>query len=82
MWFAALSEFGRDRWFLAFCRALLQGSPGVRALMGRDPHPGAAPRYVRALAYDYHFSDAATRKATGAWWTRERVGAYGPALAL
>jgi hypothetical protein len=50
--------------------------------MGRDPHPGAAPRYVRALAYDYHFSDAATRKATGAWWTREWVGAYGPALAL
>jgi hypothetical protein len=82
MWFAALSEFGRDRWFLAFCRALLQGSPSVRALMGRDPHPGAPPRYVRALAYDTHFSDAATRRATGAWWTRELIGPYGPALAL
>ena len=82
MWFAALSEFGRDRWFLAFCRALLEGSPSVRALLGRDPLPGAPPRYVRALAWDYHFSDAAARRATGAWWTRELVGAYGPALAL
>ena len=82
MWFAALSEFGRDRWFLAFCRALLQGSPSVRALMTPDALPAPPPRYVRALAYDYHFTDAATRRATGAWWTRERVGPYGPALAL
>jgi hypothetical protein len=82
MWFAALSEFGRDRWFLAFCRALLEGSPSVRALLGRDPMPGRTPRYVRALAYDYHFSDAATRKATGAWWARQLLGPYGPPLAL
>jgi hypothetical protein len=82
MWFAALTEFGRDRWFLAFCRALLEGSPSVRALMGRDPMPGTTPRYVRALAYDYHFSDAATRKTSGAWWTRTLLGAYGPPLAL
>jgi predicted DCC family thiol-disulfide oxidoreductase YuxK len=82
MWFAALSGFGRDRWFLAFCDALLRGSPSVRALMGRDPHPGPPPRYLRTLAFDYHFSDAATRRATGAWWTRELIGAYGPPLTL
>ena len=82
MWFAALSEFGRDRWFLAFSRALLLGSPSARGLMGRDPMPGVTPRYVRALAYDYHFSDAATRRATGVWWTRRLVGPYGPPLAL
>ena len=82
MWFAALSPFGNDRWYLAFCRALLHGSPSVRALMGRDPHPGAPPRFVRSIAYDYHFSDDATRRATGAWWTRRELGPYGPALAL
>ena len=82
MWFAALSEFGRDRWFIAFCAGLLRGSTSVRALMGRDPLPGSPPRYVRALAYDYHFSDAATRRATGAWWTRELIGPYGPPLML
>ena len=82
MWFAALSDFGRDRWFLAFCDALLRGSSSVRALMGRDPLPGTQPRYLRALAYDYHFSDAATRKATGAWWTRELIAPYGPPLML
>jgi hypothetical protein len=82
MWFAALSPFGNDRWYLAFCRALLLGSPGVRALMGRDPHPGAPPRFVRSIAYDYHFSDEPTRRATGAWWTRRELGPYGPVLAL
>ena len=82
MWFAALSDFGRDRWFLAFCDALLRGSTSVRALMDRDPLPGAPPRYLRALAYDYHFSDAATRRATGAWWTRELIAPYGPPLML
>src|SRR5262245_32443250 len=82
MWFAALSEFGRDRWFLAFCGTLLDGSPSVKRLLGSDPFPATPPRYLRALAYDYHFSDAATRRATGAWWTRELIGPYGPPLML
>ena len=82
MWFAALVPFGNDRWYLAFCRSLLLGSPSVQKLLGRDPFSGAAPRFVRAIAYDYHFSEPATRQRTGAWWTRTAIGPYGPVLAL
>ena len=52
------------------------------ALLARDPFAGRPPRYLRALVYDYHFTDAATRRATGAWWRRERLGLYCPVLTL
>jgi lipase maturation factor 1 len=82
MWFAALSDFQSESWFLPFCRRLLEGSPPVLRLMGRDPFAGSPPRFLRAVAWDYHFTDAATRKATGAWWRRERLGLYCPVLGL
>jgi hypothetical protein len=37
---------------------------------------------VRGVVYDYRFTDAATRRATGAWWRREERGPYGPVFAL
>lgn len=82
MWFAALSDFRQEPWFLSFCQRLLEGSPPVIALMGRDPFPRAPPRFLRATMYEYHFTDAATRHATGAWWRRERLGLYCPVLTL
>ncbi|HEY3216852.1 MAG TPA: lipase maturation factor family protein [Candidatus Eisenbacteria bacterium] len=82
MWFAALSDFRREPWFLSFCQRLLEGSAPVRSLLGKDPFPRAPPRYLRALVYDYHFTDPAIRRATGRWWRRELLGLYCPVLAL
>ena len=82
MWFAALGTSRDNPWLLRFCQRLLEGSPSVLKLLARNPFSHAPPRYVRAIVYDYHFSDAATRRATGAWWTRTLVGAYAPALSL
>ena len=82
MWFAALSSYRSTPWFPAFLARLLQGSPEVLALLERNPFPGAPPRYVRASVYDYRFTDAATRRATGAWWTREPLGPYSPVQSL
>ena len=81
MWFAALSRFGDEPWFQAFCARLLEGSPDVLRLLGRDPFQGRPPRSVRGVLYRYHFSDAAARRQ-GVWWTRERLGPYSPALTL
>src|SRR5262249_51877235 len=81
MWFAALGDYRSSPWFFAFCQRLLEGSPSVRALMA----PGtlnAPPRYLRALVYDYRFSDAATRRANGAWWTRKLEGLFCPVMTL
>jgi predicted DCC family thiol-disulfide oxidoreductase YuxK len=82
MWFAALGDWRGQSWFLFFCQRLLEGAKPVTALLARDPFPSAPPRYVRAVVYDYRFTDAATRARTGAWWSRERLGLYCPVLTL
>jgi hypothetical protein len=82
MWFAALGRFDENPWFAAFLRRLLEGSPEVEGLLLRNPFPDRPPRFVRALAYDYRFTDSSERRRTGAWWSREARGAYSPSLSL
>ena len=82
MWFAALGDFRSSPWYLGFCQRLLEGSQPVLGLLASNPFPAAPPRYVRGVLYDYHFTDAATRRATGAWWRREESGRFGPVLTL
>ena len=79
MWFAALDLSSNAEWFLPFCRRLLEGSPDVTALLATNPFPDHPPQYVRAVLYDYHFTSAAERRATGAWWRRDVIGTL-PAL--
>jgi hypothetical protein len=82
MWFAALGHIGQNSWLLYFLVRLLEGSPEVLGLLHHNPFPDAPPRYVRAVLYDYRFSDRSTRKKTGAWWQRKALGFYCPILAL
>jgi hypothetical protein len=82
MWFAALSDARSEPWFLRFCERLLAGSKPVAGLLRTNPFPEGPPRLLRAMVYDYHFSDAATRRATGAWWTRVPTGYYVPAILM
>jgi hypothetical protein len=82
MWFAALGDYRRNPWFINFCYRLLQGSPEVLSLLERNPFPEAPPKYIRAVVYDYHFTDFAARRADGAWWRRELRGEYCPMLSL
>ena len=82
MWFAALSYYQSTPWFRRFLIRLLQNSPEVLALLERIPFPDKPPRFVRAVIYNYRFTDFAARRATGAWWRRERRGSYGPVLSL
>jgi hypothetical protein len=82
MWFAALGSYQQNRWFVNFCLRLLQGSPDVLGLLGRNPFPYAPPRFVRARLYEYHFTDLATKHKTGAWWRRELKGDYLPPMSL
>lgn len=82
MWFAALGDYRREPWFLYFCQRLLEGSPPVLGLLERNPFPRAPPLYLRAVVYEYRFTDAATRRATGAWWRRDLRGLYCPLLTL
>jgi predicted DCC family thiol-disulfide oxidoreductase YuxK len=78
MWFAALSDYRSSPWFGNFMLRLLQGSPDVLALVARNPFPASPPKYVRALLFDYSFTDFAGRRATGEWWKRAPQGVYFP----
>ena len=82
MWFAALGSYRQNPWLVNFCVRLLEGSRPVLALLERNPFPHAPPRYIRAVVYDYHFTDFATRRKTGAWWRRQEKGLYLPPLSL
>ena len=77
-----LSNYEVDPWFVSFMVRLLEGSPDVLALLGRNPFGDSPPRYVRAILYRYRFTDLAERSADGAWWRREFQGSYLPALSL
>ena len=82
MWFAALGNYQQNPWFVNFVGALLRGSPPVSGLLQYNPFPNTPPRFIRARAYEYRFTDFAARKATGAWWRREFKGEYFPAVSL
>jgi hypothetical protein len=82
MWFAALGNYRQNPWFVAFCVRLLQGSPAVLDLLRKNPFPGAPPRYLRAMVYEYHFTNPAARHKSGDWWRRELKGEYLPVISL
>jgi hypothetical protein len=82
MWFAALGDYQSAPWTVQLMAKLLDGSPPVLLLFGKNPFPGSPPRYVRALLYEYRFTTPAERRATGDWWHRELQRAYLPSLSL
>ena len=82
MWFAALGNYRENPWFVNFAVKLLEGSPEVKGLLEADPFEGRPPRYVRAMLYDYSFTDSEERRKTENWWKREARGQYLPPVGL
>jgi hypothetical protein len=82
MWFAALGSYENQPWFVNLMLRLLQGAPEVLSLFGGNPFPHAPPHYVRALLYDYRFTDWMTKGEDGAWWRRKLRGVYFPGAGL
>jgi predicted DCC family thiol-disulfide oxidoreductase YuxK len=75
MWFAALDNPQRLRWFWRFMERLLENEPTVTALLARNPFADKPPVYVRAQFYDYSFAGS-EEKAAGRWWNRRLLGQY------
>jgi hypothetical protein len=82
MWFAALGEHRQNLWFTNLMVRLLEGSPEVQALLGKNPFPDRPPRYVRAVRHDYRFTDWGVLRREGGWWRREYTGLYFPPASL
>jgi hypothetical protein len=82
MWFAALSDIQANPWFQQFVVCLLEGRPEVTSLFASNPFPNRPPRFIRGVAYEYHFTDWATRWTTGVIWSRTPAADYLRAVSL
>ena len=80
LWFASLDNWRNNQWVVITEERLLQNDPDVLALFAGNPFAKAPPQKVRAMIWQYWFTDRATKRRTGAWWRRELLGVYAPAL--
>jgi hypothetical protein len=80
MWFAALAPCESSPWLERFLARLREGSPPVRGLLASDPFGDAPPRFLRAVLYEYRFSDPAQARRGGEWWERRRLGLFCPVV--
>jgi hypothetical protein len=78
MWFLLLGNRRLAPWFETLLDRLRREPAVVAPLFARNPFPDSPPRFVRVAVYRYHFTDAATRARTGAWWARQAEGATAP----
>jgi hypothetical protein len=82
MWFAALGRCEGNPWLVRFLVRLREGSPPVLRLVETNPFPARPPARLRAVLFDYRFTDWDTRRRTGAWWRRQAKGLYCSDLGL
>ena len=74
LWFLLLGGRASAPYFDTLLARLLEAPSVVAPLFARDPFPQRPPAFVRLAVYRYRFTDAATRRKTGAWWSRELLG--------
>jgi len=79
LWFASLESWQQSRFVIFAEERLLTGSPAVLELFAANPFANTPPTQVRAVVWQYWFSDWAEKK-DGFWWRRELIGLYAPSL--
>ncbi|HXJ91539.1 MAG TPA: lipase maturation factor family protein [Terriglobia bacterium] len=82
LWFASLGTWREYPWVVRTEALLLHGDPDVLSLFAGNPFPKSPPKEVRAVVWEYWFTDLKTKRATGAWWRRDFRGLYGPVIEL
>ena len=80
LWFASLGSWRRNPFVLQVEQRLLDGQPEVLALFAGNPFPARPPAQIRAILWQYWFSDWQERREQGVWWRREQIGLYAPTL--
>ena len=80
LWFASLDNWRNNQWVVSAEARLLQNDSDVLQLFRTNPFASGPPHKVRAVIWQYWFTDRATKRQTGAWWRREELGIYAPAL--
>lgn len=60
-------------WFRAFALNLMVNNETITGLLQRNPFGSEPPNYIRAVVYNYTFTDS---WGSAQWWERSRVGVY------
>jgi hypothetical protein len=76
IWFVPSQRREQLYWLDRFLVRLQQNSPQVVALLSDNPFAAKPPRYMRVLAYRYHFTSTHQRRQSGNWWRREYLGEF------
>ncbi|HWA88266.1 MAG TPA: lipase maturation factor family protein, partial [Opitutus sp.] len=59
-------------------RHLVQGDPDVVGLFASNPFPDGPPAVVRMIVFRYSYTDLATFRKTGRYWTKVFMNDYAP----
>src|SRR5579864_1009187 len=76
LWFASLETDRQNPWVADAELRLITNSQQVLSLFAGNPFPHEPPQKVRAVLYQYWFTDMETKRKTGAWWRRELLHLY------
>jgi hypothetical protein len=82
MWFAAMSSYTQEPWFVNFVAKLLRGDRPTLSLLRYNPFPDRPPKYVRARLFRYRFTTPEEHAKTGAWWHRDFEGDWFPPISI
>ena len=80
LWFASLVPWRQAPIVVRTEEQLLVNDKAVLSLFAGNPFPKSPPLVVRAVMWQYWFTDFKTRNQTGQWWRREYLGLYAPVL--
>jgi Lipase maturation factor len=80
LWFASLDNWRNNPWVAHTEELLLINDPELLTLFAGNPFPNKAPTQVRAVLWQYWFTDMAARRQQGLWWRRQELGLYAPTL--
>ncbi len=83
MWFAALRRScHQNPWFIRFLRRLLESKKEVLQLLSKRStlYKHMPPKYIRAILYEYKFTNLKNKQKDGTWWMRKVRGNYCPIL--
>ena len=80
LWFASLGDWQQNDIVPITEEKLLENDRDVIALFRVDPFGNSAPKYVRAVLWQYWFTSMREKHETGNWWKRKYLGLYAPSL--
>ncbi len=81
LWFASLRPWRQSPFVMRTEELLLANDRAVLSLFAGNPFENDPPTQVRAMMWQYWFTDLETKRKTGLWWNRKNLGLYAPALA-